>query len=73
MSIYTTLNVTRTTAIEVIAAKLELELQRARSGAMGDEELRRRLDEILELQLNNSRVVNDDEPNDDGRVPSVSA
>lgn len=69
MSIYSTLSVSRRTAIDTVAAQLELELQRVRAGDMPDHELVQRLDAILEPRLNNARIVNDDEPNDDDRVP----
>jgi hypothetical protein len=69
MGIYSTLNVSRRTAIDTVAAQLELDLQRVRAGEISDDELTQHLDIILEPQLNNARIVNDGEPNDDDRVP----
>lgn len=69
MGIYSTLNVSRRTAIDTVVAQLELELQRVRSGDVSDYELTQQLDKILEPRLNNARIVDDGEPNDDDRVP----
>ena len=70
MGIYSTLLVTRSKAIETVTALLEQELTRLREGGVSDEELATRLDQYLEPQLNNARVVSDDhERNDDDRVP----
>lgn len=68
MSIYTTLRVTRQKAIDTVAEQIEADLERIRSGSMGDDELQGRLDQILEPRLNNSRIVDADEDNDDDRV-----
>lgn len=69
MGIYSTLNVSRRTAIDTVAAQLEADLQRVRTGEISDDELTQQLDIILEPQLNNARIVDDGEPNDDDRVP----
>jgi hypothetical protein len=71
MSSYSTLRVTRRTAIETVAALLEQKLERLRQGDVSDCELEQELDKILEPQLNYSRIVDDDEPdNDDDRIPT---
>lgn len=70
MGVYSTLLVTRSKAIETVAAQLEMELARVRAGELPDEELARHLDTYLEPQLNNASIVPDDaERNDDERVP----
>lgn len=70
MGIYSTLLISRSKAIETVAAMLEQELARLREGGVSDEELTTRLDQYLEPQLNNARVVSDDHAgNDDDRVP----
>ena len=69
MGIYSTLHVSRRTAIDTVAAQLELELARVRAGGLSDQELEQQLDKILEPRLNNARIVDDGEPNDDDLVP----
>lgn len=74
MSSYTTLHVTRSKALETVAARLELELARARDGRMSDEDLTAALDEYLQPQLIRVQIVSDgDTPNDDDRVPALDA
>lgn len=70
MGIYSTLNITRSKAVETVVAKLEQTLARAREGDFSDEELAEALDSYLEPQLNNVRIVDDGSAeNDDDRVP----
>lgn len=69
MGIYSTLSITRSKAVETVVARLELALARANAGLMSDEELIEVLDRYLEPQLNNVRIVDNDEPNEDDRVP----
>jgi hypothetical protein len=70
MGIYSTLNITRSKAVETVVARLELALTRAKEGRISDEELTEALDSYLEPQLNNVRIVDDDsEQNNDDMVP----
>lgn len=69
MSIYSTLDITRSKAIEIVVTHLELALARAKDGLMSDDELTKVLDAYLEPHLNNARIADDNEQNDDDRIP----
>ncbi len=57
MSAFSTLNITRGKAVQVLLDKI--------AAGLSDEELAAFLDRELEPRLYNVRIVSDDEPNDD--------
>ena len=59
MGVYSTLHVTRSKAKEVILQRFS---------RLTDRELEQFLDVILEPQLNNCRIVEDSDTNDDDRI-----